>query len=111
MVTQPETAGFLADLQAFFVQWGLDASAQGMLLEQSPEVQARVIMEFQPKPGTRDVNRLFHGFLKSVRTTAPGAARPQEFAFAAPAATQPVLSIMPPRREEHVYIAASAPQP
>lgn len=64
-----EPAAYMSDVQAFLAQWGLDASAHAMLLEQPPEVQARVIIEFQPKPGTRDVNRLFHGFLKSVRNT------------------------------------------
>uniref|UniRef100_A0A7S4WCL7 Uncharacterized protein n=1 Tax=Alexandrium monilatum TaxID=311494 RepID=A0A7S4WCL7_9DINO len=58
------------DVEAFLNRWGLDEAAQAMMMDQPPEVQARVIGEFAPKPGTRDVNRLLHGFIRSVRTRA-----------------------------------------
>mmetsp|Transcript_37698 Transcript_37698/g.56942 ORF Transcript_37698/g.56942 Transcript_37698/m.56942 type:complete len:445 (+) Transcript_37698:146-1480(+) len=58
--------GDLAAIQAFATQWGLDELAHQKLRELPPHSQARVLAEFAPRPGTRDVNRLFHGFLKSM---------------------------------------------
>mmetsp|Transcript_4886 Transcript_4886/g.14188 ORF Transcript_4886/g.14188 Transcript_4886/m.14188 type:complete len:600 (-) Transcript_4886:59-1858(-) len=66
----------MIDVEAFLNRWGLDEAAHAMIVEQAPEVQARVMAEFAPKPGTRDVNRLLHGFIRSVRNSAappPGA--------------------------------------
>lgn len=57
------------DVESFLARWGLDFAAHAVILDQSPEVQARVMAEFAPKPGTRDVNRLFYGFIKSVRSS------------------------------------------
>lgn len=53
------------------MQWQLDESAQTALLQLDPAMQAKVVAEFSPKPGTRDVNRLFHGFLRSMQTGHP----------------------------------------
>merc|ERR1711870_11096 len=54
------------DIAHFLQVWGLDNSCAMALEAQSPEVQRRVLLEFQPKAGTRDPRSLFHGFLKSV---------------------------------------------
>ena len=37
------------------------------MLRMEPTRQARVMQHFSPKPGTRDVNRLFHGLVKSFK--------------------------------------------
>ena len=63
--------------------WGLDDSALAMLIQQPPEVKERVLAEFSPKPGTRDINRLIHSFVRLLRTSrfphlqAPGAGSEQ----------------------------------
>ena len=75
----PAPDGFLEHWES----WGLDDSALAMLMEQPPEVQERVLAEFSPKPGTRDINRLIHSFVRSLRTSrfphlqAPGAGSEQ----------------------------------
>lgn len=73
---QPQLSyGDLASLQAWVAQWGLDDSAHHSLLQLEPAMQARVMQEFVPKPGTRDVNRLFHGFMRSVNDPASSRTR------------------------------------
>jgi len=66
------------DATAFCARFGLDADAEKKLLQLDPTTQARVIREFAPRAGTRDVSRLFHGFIRSVSSgpPAPGAIRP-----------------------------------
>eukprot|EP00747_Dinoflagellata_sp_TGD_P216092 gnl/TRDRNA2_/TRDRNA2_88688_c0_seq1.p1 gnl/TRDRNA2_/TRDRNA2_88688_c0~~gnl/TRDRNA2_/TRDRNA2_88688_c0_seq1.p1 ORF type:complete len:315 (-),score=63.35 gnl/TRDRNA2_/TRDRNA2_88688_c0_seq1:87-911(-) len=54
------------DLPTFCATWGLDAEALAALQNASPAVQNQVLDSFQVKEGTRDVKRLFMGFLKSV---------------------------------------------
>jgi len=59
----------VADVEAFISHWGLDSASCEQLVAQPFDVQARVMTEFAPKPDTRDVNRLFQGFINSVSTT------------------------------------------
>jgi len=65
-----------ATLQAFAIKWSLDESAQTALLQLDTATQAKVVTDFAPKPGTRDVNRLFHGFLRSMQSGHPPPHRP-----------------------------------
>lgn len=57
------------DLEAFVMQWGLDDSAMDALMKLDNATQGRVIEQFEPRQTTRDINRLFHGFLRSVTNT------------------------------------------
>jgi len=77
-----QAGAVVADVEAFLSHWGLDTAACELLLGQPPHVQARVMTEFAPKPGTRDVKRLFQGFMKSVLTTSAPPATNQGFASA-----------------------------
>lgn len=54
------------ELAVFLQQWDLDASCTSVLRSQPADVQRHVLENFAPKQGTRNVNSLFMGFLKSI---------------------------------------------
>jgi hypothetical protein len=54
------------DLSNFVKIWGLSDEDLLTLEGQPADVQHRVLEHFSPKPGTRDVKSLFHGFMRSV---------------------------------------------
>lgn len=53
-------------MEGFLAHWGLDDGARSLMMQLTPEQQERVLSSFAPKPGTRDVNKLLHGFVKSI---------------------------------------------
>lgn len=61
-----------ADILAFASKWGLDDSSVASILQLSPEQRLRVLTSFAPKPGTRNVNALLLGFVRSVSAIARG---------------------------------------
>eukprot|EP00747_Dinoflagellata_sp_TGD_P032851 gnl/TRDRNA2_/TRDRNA2_136248_c0_seq2.p1 gnl/TRDRNA2_/TRDRNA2_136248_c0~~gnl/TRDRNA2_/TRDRNA2_136248_c0_seq2.p1 ORF type:complete len:556 (+),score=105.81 gnl/TRDRNA2_/TRDRNA2_136248_c0_seq2:61-1668(+) len=50
----------------------LDERCTQMLMEQPPEVQRAAMEEFTPKEGTRDINALFNGFMRSIANRLKG---------------------------------------
>lgn len=60
----------MAILKDFVARWGLDNQSLKALMSCSSDIQARVLTEFAPKGGTKDMNGLFLGFLKSVSQSA-----------------------------------------
>jgi len=71
------------EIVAFLQSWGLDPSCATALEGQNPEVQRRVLDQFKPRPGTRDIRSLYFGFIKSV--AAGGFKRPRsDSEFAGP---------------------------
>lgn len=54
------------ELVGFLQAHGLDETSATLLEQQAPETQVRIIQEFAPKYGTKDVNGLFAGFIRSV---------------------------------------------
>lgn len=59
-------AAFRRQVALFAETWGLDAICTALLQSQSYDIQCHVLNNFEPKPGTRNVNGLFTGFMKSV---------------------------------------------
>merc|ERR1719447_1438625 len=73
-LSQMELTVDTAQFQNFVQTWQLNESAQATFLTLPAELQAHVMAEFAPKPNTRDVNQVFHGFVNSVRGRASGGA-------------------------------------
>jgi len=71
-LSQMELTVDTAQFQNFVQTWQLNESAQATFLTLPAELQAHVMAEFAPKPNTRDVNQVFHGFVNSVRGRASG---------------------------------------
>jgi len=71
-VSVPQSANLSADEVAFVARWGLGGffGVKEILHNLTPEVRSRVMREFAPAPGTRDIFRLFAGFANSVSRTA-----------------------------------------
>ena len=57
------------ELRNFSRTWSLDEECWAALVAAPLDVQRKLLAEFAPKPGTRDIKRLFFGFLKSLSTT------------------------------------------
>lgn len=73
------TAKERAEVVTFLARWGLTGTAAAEVLERlAPDTRARVMREFAPAPGTRDVFKLLCGFANSVNRTssAPPSVRP-----------------------------------
>merc|ERR1712124_32299 len=58
--------GHEAELQGFIQYWGLDHEVYQAISNLPLQVQIETMKKFSPKPGTRDIKRLFMGFLKSM---------------------------------------------
>eukprot|EP00747_Dinoflagellata_sp_TGD_P003109 gnl/TRDRNA2_/TRDRNA2_106936_c0_seq2.p1 gnl/TRDRNA2_/TRDRNA2_106936_c0~~gnl/TRDRNA2_/TRDRNA2_106936_c0_seq2.p1 ORF type:complete len:467 (+),score=96.22 gnl/TRDRNA2_/TRDRNA2_106936_c0_seq2:76-1476(+) len=53
-------------IEEFVAKYELDAEAEAKLKALPHDIQLHVTAGFQPKDGTKDVNKLFHGYLKSL---------------------------------------------
>mmetsp|Transcript_97484 Transcript_97484/g.176079 ORF Transcript_97484/g.176079 Transcript_97484/m.176079 type:complete len:559 (-) Transcript_97484:176-1852(-) len=60
--------GLPQGVAGFLQTWGLDDMSASALSRHPPDVQQHVLDNFSPKPGTRNVNGLFMGFLKSLHS-------------------------------------------
>jgi len=60
------SGGLTMELQAFFDRWNLNADAQGILTNLSPEAQLKVISEFRPRDESRDCSNLVMKFAMGV---------------------------------------------
>jgi len=69
------------DVPAFLAHWGLtDPSSEAALLQLEPALQEKILAEFTPRPSTRDVNKLFHGFIRCgerLSDAGPGTGMPR----------------------------------
>jgi len=54
------------EMTSFVEGWCLDNECLYALEGQTLDVQRRVLDQFHPKPGTRDIRSLFYGFIRSV---------------------------------------------
>merc|ERR1719443_1235880 len=73
------SGGASPSVAAFLAQWGISGNAQAIdcLERLSPEVQARVMREFDARADTRDIAGKLCGFANSVaRAAGGGGARP-----------------------------------
>jgi hypothetical protein len=78
-----------ADVMQFLRTWQLDSECESMMLQAPISVQREMMSTFSPKAETRDVKRLFIGFLKSISRSSPQAQAwdsPRYPQYAAPAA-------------------------
>lgn len=70
-----EEPSFLAeDVSNFALQWDLDDECVAALNTAPPDVVQRIMQDFSPKEGTRNIKSLFMGFLRSISVRAPAAA-------------------------------------
>mmetsp|Transcript_4433 Transcript_4433/g.10767 ORF Transcript_4433/g.10767 Transcript_4433/m.10767 type:complete len:710 (-) Transcript_4433:39-2168(-) len=69
----PAHRSFETQLQGFFRRYPVDDRAGDYFMQSSPEVQMRVVHEFQPKQeGERDYSSLFMSFVKRIRNEMTG---------------------------------------
>merc|ERR1719476_353426 len=62
-IVQPQAAD---PVQRFIAEWGIDASAAGLLLSLDPRQQSYVLSEFRPQPGTLNASAKLQSFVKSL---------------------------------------------
>lgn len=78
-----QSMGEVEDLmlvEDFVLRWGLDHTASQLLSSLMPDVQERVLKDFRPVEGTRDVNGRLRAFIKSVSSSAEDHSRHGHFA-------------------------------
>lgn len=90
----------------FIMKWDLQDEAQGILLALDPQTQQKVMVEFNPRDTSRDVNNIFCKFAKGVSGGAQVADGGEIYAFIAKWAlgedAQAMLLNMPPREQTRV---------
>eukprot|EP00930_Biecheleria_cincta_P029031 TRINITY_DN20191_c0_g1_i2.p1 TRINITY_DN20191_c0_g1~~TRINITY_DN20191_c0_g1_i2.p1 ORF type:complete len:568 (+),score=142.83 TRINITY_DN20191_c0_g1_i2:37-1740(+) len=68
----PSAAQLESDMHEFAAVWSLDEECMFELRQQSPQVISEVLNGFAPKGNTRDIRKLFFGYLNSVAAAAGG---------------------------------------